>query len=93
VDGAVRRCEIHRVADHEWNGFVFAHATGEAGGLEMKAPDLLQRAHVACVDLIERAIAVGGLIEVGRWPVSGARPIRSAARYQRRGHCHTQRHF
>ena len=43
VDGAVRRREVHRVADHQRNGFVFAQAAGVAGGLEMKAPHLLQR--------------------------------------------------
>ena len=78
-DGAVRRAEIHRVADHDGNGFVFAHRAGVAGGLEMKAPDLLQRADILRRDLGQRAVAVGGLIVVGARPVGGAgRPSRGA---------------
>ena len=54
-DGAVRRGEIHRVADHDGNGLVFPHRAGKAGRLEMKAPDLLKRADIG------RVIWVSGL--------------------------------
>ena len=54
------------------NGFVFPQAAGVAGGLEMKAPDLLQRRDILRRDLVERAVAVGALRVVGARPVGRA---------------------
>ena len=45
-DGAIWRAEIHGVADHDRNGFVFPHRASKAGRLEMKAPDLLKGADI-----------------------------------------------
>ena len=72
-DGAVGRREIHRVADHDRNGFVFPQRAGIAGRLEMKAPGRLKRGDIGRRDLIERAVAVGALVVVGGRPVGGIR--------------------
>ena len=72
---AVRRPEIHRVADHDGNGVVSEQPAGVAGGLEMDAPGALQRADIGRRDLGQRAVAVGAFIVVAGRPAGRRRRV------------------
>ncbi len=84
VDSAVGRGEIHRVADHDRDGFVQLQGAGIAGGLEMKAPRRLKGCDIGRSDLIERAIAVGALVVVAARPVGRTRRIAARRRCRTR---------
>ena len=72
---AVRRPDIHRVADHDGNGFVYEQLAGVAGGLEMDAPAPLKRADIGGRDLGQRAVTVGALIVVAGRPTGRPRRV------------------
>ena len=62
------------------------------GGLDVEAPDALERGDVLRGDLIERTVAVGSVRVVGDWPIGAGLPVRRADyRRQRRRNYRTER--